>query len=169
MRTTRETSEWPSTWVVGLTSRTGEFDGKHWLFYLARVQSAYESHCELWYDLPPKVRQAKSARRHRLGDLYEPLRPMNDDRGFEPAHYHPPILGHAHHGDAHDGKWRIDIDYRSKALKRKPTQIASLLAFRPQFSFLWDTPKVCLRDDHTRNYGTWDTLKEFLQQLRDSR
>ncbi len=77
MRSRLAVKEWKGKWIAGLTSRTC---GKHWLFYLARVEVAYESHCELWFELSEQVKRAKSARLSRLGDLYEPLRRLHDDK-----------------------------------------------------------------------------------------
>src|SRR5258708_7720272 len=47
MRTSRAAEDWHGVWLAGVTSRTIH-DGKHWLFYLAKIKSAHESHADLW-------------------------------------------------------------------------------------------------------------------------
>lgn len=45
MRTGLPAGQWPGMWVAGLTSV--ECGGRHWLFYLGKVEDAYESQSEL--------------------------------------------------------------------------------------------------------------------------
>ncbi len=166
MRSRLAAVEWPDKWVAGLTSRT--HNGFHWLFYLAQVECAFESHSELWDAIPSKTRQAKSAKLCRFGDLYEPRRALRRDDCFDPAYYHTPISKHAHHRHACDNKWQNDIDYRRKTGKR-PKQVASLLVCHPPLSFLWESPTIRLKEDHVRDYQRWDNLDEFLGKLESSR
>jgi hypothetical protein len=47
MRSSQAANDWKGVWVAGFTSRTIH-EGKHWLFYLAKIKFAYESHADLW-------------------------------------------------------------------------------------------------------------------------
>src|SRR5262245_37737818 len=47
MRTSRAAEDWKGVWLAGVTSRTIH-DGKHWLFYLAKIEWAHKSHADLW-------------------------------------------------------------------------------------------------------------------------
>ncbi len=51
MRTSLDFSDWVGRWVVGLTSRC-DCQGRHSLFYATQIVAAYESHAELWDNLP---------------------------------------------------------------------------------------------------------------------
>lgn len=164
MRARLDLEDWPGKWVAGLSSRS--YDGNHWLIYLARIERSYESHCELWFDLPANIQQAKSARRSKVGDLYEPLRPLIDGRQFDPAYYREPLVGHVHHRGSADHKWKDDIDYRRKNLKRPSTRIAPLLVGDRALTFLWRQPALCLTENHIRDYEKWPTLNEFLKRIR---
>jgi hypothetical protein len=47
MRSRLSGDQWQDdVWIVGFTSRT-IYAGKHWLFYLAKVKSAHDSHTDL--------------------------------------------------------------------------------------------------------------------------
>ena len=59
------------TWIAGFTGRTIH-EGRHWLFYLAKIQSVHEAPSDLWKSCRPLPKSEKSARRHFLGDLFKP-------------------------------------------------------------------------------------------------
>ncbi|MCI0744393.1 MAG: hypothetical protein L0Y58_03205 [Verrucomicrobia subdivision 3 bacterium] len=161
MRSRIGADDWPGKWIIGLSSRKN--DNRHWLIYLARVRSAYESHSELWIALPQRVRQAKSSRHFRLGDLHEPRRVLNGPARFDPNNYHDPIAGHVH-----ADKWDIDVDYALKERKRQPTQkpLAPLLVADSRLTFLWQEPILHFSQDHIRDYLKWQTLTAFLENVR---
>jgi hypothetical protein len=162
MRTSLPPAEWPGKWIAGFSSiRCG---GRHWLFYLGQIREAYASQSELWHALPVKTRQAKSAKVSRQGDLYEPKGKLDFKTAFNPANYHPPLSGHRHHPG---GKWRIDIDYRLKKLKRHGARRPSLLVADPEFSFVWRTPSLYV--DARWRQRNYVTLHHFLQDLKEDR
>lgn len=165
MRSRLPTKEWRGKWLAGFTSRA--HGGDHWLFYLAKIESAYESHAKLWNLLPNSVRQAKSSRCFQLGDLHEPKGNLIDTNQFDPADYHTPVSGHSHRRNACDNGWIIDIDYRRKKnLKKKPQRRSALLVCEPRLSFLWKSPKIRLKENHVRDYQRWETLDDFLAALK---
>lgn len=165
MRISLAADEWRDKWLAGFTSV--KCGGRHWLFYLAKVQDACESQSELWYSdaLPPEARRAKSARYSRLGDLYEPKRELDSVTRFDFSHYHPPISHHSHHTHPSDNSWRIDIDYNCKNLKLKAKRPPSLLVGDPQFSFLWR--KRLLYASGNWRHTIYASLDEFLRDLSE--
>src|SRR5262249_56622494 len=60
MRASRAAEDWRGVWLAGFTSRT-ILDGQHWLFYLARIQSAHESHADPLSHLGGRPPRAKAA------------------------------------------------------------------------------------------------------------
>lgn len=98
MRTNLGCLEWPGTWVAGFTSRRIH-DGRHWLFYLTRVQKAYESHAGLWDSLPAGAREKKSTEVWILAINIEPLWP----NGMS-------------HWDIHQ-KYRVWWDYKEHSVR----------------------------------------------------
>jgi hypothetical protein len=59
MRTRHDKGKWSGVWVAGFASRAGV--GRHHLFYLTKVSTAFESHLELWHHsgLSQKTKQVK--------------------------------------------------------------------------------------------------------------
>lgn len=171
MRASLPVEKWETNWIAGFTSRSftgSRYHGRHWLFYLAQVESAYESHSELWHALSAEVRQTKAAGNSRLGDLYEPTHQLNGIDCFDPSYYHTPPVAHSHHKHACDNGWRIDIDYkRKRTLKHKPKRPASLLVGNPRLSFLWREPLLFLNGRWRQK--KWDCLSEFLLNLKELR
>jgi hypothetical protein len=161
MRSGVDLADWPGKWLAGLSRRAD--DGGHWLIFLARVESAYRSHADLWISLEGLVRAAKSACNSTLGDIYEPKRRYIRSHRFDPDHYRPPIAGHVHERDY---QWIDDIDYRLKSIKLQANPIAPLLVCDRQATFLWQRPSICFTSTHHRDYHTWGSVAEFLNQLR---
>ena len=60
MRSSQLADDWEGIWIAGFTSRT-IYEGRHRLFYLAMVQSAHESHCDLWNSVDLSSRDATLA------------------------------------------------------------------------------------------------------------
>ena len=158
MRSRVNLADWPGKWIAGLSGRAHS----HWLIFLARVESAHRSHVDLWLSLESSVRFAKSACRSTVGDLYEPKRQFSGVRRFDPEYYRPPIAGHVHE-DAY--RWKDDIDYRLKSLKRRSNRIAPLLVGDRKLTFLWQRPSLCFAGNHHRDYHTWGSVAEFLGHL----
>jgi hypothetical protein len=167
MRASLAAEEWEGVWLAGVTSRTIH-DGKHWLFYLARIESARESHAELWTSMGAGSRRAKAAHRHYLGDIFKPKLPMpTTDARFSLSRYVSPRL-HAHRwrdqAGWHNG-WHNDINYRLARRLRHPP----LLMADPRLTFLWAEPMIYFARRHCRNYLKWSSLQELLVLLRGTK
>ncbi len=160
MRASRSSDDWNGVWLAGFTSRTIR-DGRHWLFYLAQIQSAHESHADLWDSLSHTCRKAKAADAHFLGDIFRPLKPapVEHDRFF-PSRYVAPEY-HAHRQSPGDTGWRNDIRYKHAKRFRNPP----LLTADPKRTFLWKEPIIYLDQKHCRNFSNW-TLEELFHHLR---
>ena len=95
MRASQAAENWRDVWLTGVTSRTIH-DGKHWLFCLAKIESAYESHSDLWTEMKDGSRNAKVAHVHFLGDIFKPKSQLpTANARFSPFRYVSPHL-HAH-------------------------------------------------------------------------
>jgi hypothetical protein len=164
MRASLSAEEWRDKWLAGFTSV--KCGGRRWLFYLAKVEDAYQSQSELWHSaaLPQETRQAKCARYCKLGDLYEPKSRLDSEARFDPNEYHLPTSQHSHRTHACDNNWRYDIDYCKKKLKIKPKRRPSLLVCDPKFSFLWREPLLYV--DARWRHTIYGTLGAFLHGLK---
>lgn len=161
MRSRRSVNDWPGVWLAGFSSRT-IFDEKHWLFYLAKIESAYESHADLWSDLNVSTRKVKAAHRNFLGDVYEPKQPWpNGKQRFSPSRYVKPER-HAHRQHQQDTAWEKDIDYRHTVSANR----APLLVAEPNLTFLWQEPIIYLDQSHCRDFHKWKSLSDIVALLR---
>ena len=158
MRTSRAVDEWPDTWLAGFTSRRNT--KRHWLFYLTKIKSAYESHAELWDALPSNVRDAKSAQDHRLGDLFMPRGDLVGKDRFKPSRYYTPSR-HSHRKNSCDSSWHNDIKYKHSGRYGWP----SLLVGDPHQTYIWQEPLIALKDDHCRNFKKWDGISDLLSHV----
>jgi hypothetical protein len=165
MRASQSTDEWESdVWLVGFTSRT-IYEKKHWLFYMAKIESAYESHSDLWKSMTETIRQEKVAHRKYLGDMFKPkTRSLMGDARYAPFHYHVPRL-HAHRNRKNPNGWRNDIRYH---LADKYGH-ASLLVADPELTFIWNKPTIFLKQKHCRNYLIWESLQDLLGLLEEAK
>jgi len=134
MRAGRPVDAWRGVWIAGMTGAEAGPAGRGHLFYLMRVESAFESHLDLWTRLSeysPETAEAKAADKHRLGDVYRPRNPCGNP--FDPADYVSPCPTHVHRsGNA----WHRDIDHIGYG--RRPV----MLVGDPHRSFLWSEPRV---------------------------
>lgn len=164
MRATQSAEDWQGVWVAGFTSRT-ICDGKHWLFYLAKIDSAHESHADLWQTMNARTRNAKAADSHFLGDIFKSKmpHPIGNDR-FSPIRYVKPSI-HAHRQHRGDKGWHNDINYRHADRYRHPP----LLVGDPSNTFIWDQPLIYFRGNHCRNFHKWTSLSQLVSQLREER
>jgi putative DNA base modification enzyme with NMAD domain len=161
MRAGRKPENWPGTWVAGFSSGQGGQPQK--LFYLMRVERAFISHYEMWNQLPPAVREAKSMRRSHLGDLCEPKSTLCDhDRPqvFDPSNYYPPRPDHSHANG-----WENDLDHSKQDKFNRPT---ALLMGDPERSYLWSRPILTVRGQpFTQGCCKFSTLGQFLQCIKE--
>jgi hypothetical protein len=164
MRATQSADMWKGVWVAGFTSRTIH-DGKHWLFYLSMIKSAYESHADLWKAMNARNRNAKAADRHFLGDTFRPKSPLPTGKArFTPSRYVTPSA-HAHRQHQGDRGWRNDISYRHADKYRHPP----LLVADPSMTFIWDEPLIYYAANHCRNFHKWPSLAGLVANLRETR
>ena len=147
MRAGQSASEWENhVWVAGFTSRC-IYERKHWLFYLMKVDIAFESQSELWSGMSAKVRGAKAARKHFLGDMFEPKKPnLTGTARYTPSRYYTPPI-HVHRQHPGGTGWHNDINYRYAGKHRRQPP---LLVGDPQLTFLWEEPIIYLTQDHHR-------------------
>ncbi len=163
MRATQSAGDWQGVWVAGFTSRTIHA-GKHWLFFLAKIKTAYESHADLWSAMKVRSRNAKAVDTHFLGDIFKPKSPPpKGNSRFLPSRYITPTV-HSHRQHRGDKGWHNDINYNHAAKYRHPP----LLVADPQRTFLWDEPMICLAGHHCRNFHK-RSLPELIAQLEEVR
>jgi hypothetical protein len=158
MRCSLECSEWRGIWIAGFTSRS-TYEERHWLFFLTRVEEAYQSHADLWRSLSPSIRAAKSAQENYLGDLFKPRGRVTGENRFDPGCYHLPYR-HVHRQDSCDNHWQDDIRY--ERFGRRP----SLLVGDPKLTFIWQDPIIFFGGDHCRDFKKWDNISAFLGHLK---
>ena len=165
MRAGQSAVAWENhVWVAGFTSRC-IYERKHWLFYLMKVDTAFESHSELWSGMSSKVKKAKAARKHFLGDMFEPKKlQLTGNARNSPSRYYTPSI-HAHRQHRGDTGWHNDINYRHADRYRHPP----LLVGDPRLTFLWEEPIIYLKHDHYRDYSKWAALQELIAQLGEAR
>lgn len=161
MRSRLTVDQWKEdVWIAGFTSRS-IYKGHHWLFYLAKIESAHDSHSDLWSSLEAAVRNAKAADSHFLGDIFKPMSPTPSGKArFSPSRYVMPTR-HTHRKNRSDTGWRNDINYQCASKTRNPP----LLVADPKWTFLWDEPMIYFAEDHCRNYFKWSSLQELVAQL----
>jgi hypothetical protein len=161
IRTEKYAADWEGCWLAGFTSP--RLCDRTWLFYLAQVRSGYPTAAGLWAALPASLRQAKSTRRNRLGDAFQPNPTSSCGDPLDAAHYHPPMVGHSHRRTAATEDWKKDIEFSNAQFGRH----AAYLVADPAFTFLWQTPALFL-EHHPRNQG-WESVDILLTRLIASR
>jgi len=164
MRASQSADDWKNIWIAGFTSRS-IYDGRHWLFYLARVERVFESQSDLWNGMTGKVREAKAARQHYLGDMFMPKAAgLAGNARYSPSRYYSPSV-HAHRKDPSDTGWHNDISYiHADRHERQPP----LLVATPRLTFLWEGPVIFLNQDHCRDFFRWPSLEELLARLQEA-
>jgi hypothetical protein len=144
MRRNHTAEDWmKNKWILGLTSRTTSngFNGEHYLFYLMKVDRAFESHKALFEHLKKHNAAAlriKNAVKNPLGDIFEPISACADP--LNPRMYKLPHIKHSHAHDVGKG-WEDDISfsYMSSPTKRSPTP---LLLGDIRNTFVWPKPMI---------------------------
>lgn len=164
MRASQSPENWQGLWIAGFTSRTIH-EGRHWLFYLAKIEAAFESQVDLWKNLEAETRNAKSAHTHFLGDLFEPKTPLPTKTSrFSPSRYSTPPV-HSHRRERGDKGWHNDIRYRHAEKYGHPP----LLVADPQRTFLWDEPMIFFEGKHCRDFAKWSSLSDLTALLREAK
>jgi hypothetical protein len=163
MRSAKDPDEWRSQWVAGIGRKLR--GSQQYLFYLMRVERAFNSHSDLWNELPAAMRRAKSASVSRHGDVYEPSHWIARDdtaAALEPTSYRPPMHLHTHLGNR---QWHSDID---SASRDRWGRNAALLLGDPRLSFLWTRPLLFPNAQIGQGHrNKWRTLAEFLSQMTE--
>jgi hypothetical protein len=157
-------SPWNGVWVAGLTSKTSHPSRS--LGYLMLVEETFPDHYTLWHHLSPTCRNAKSARRSRTGDLYEP-KAAACGMPHVPANYHSPVRDHAHAAENNPNQWHNDV--REWHSKRDPNgRSHPLLLGSEQWSYRWPIARLHLRASGmgaTAHHKIFHCLTEFLAFL----
>jgi len=154
MRLGRSHSEWPDTWIVGLTSRSEQngFEGRHYLFYVMRVQWVLSTHKELFEFLTheyPAAVDAKRTDKNRLGDIFRPKAHTSGEGGWlNPSSYIRPVVGHSHSQEGERDAWHDDISSQDDDGRFSSIP---LLVGDPKMTFVWREPMIQYRGH--RNVG----------------
>lgn len=165
MRAFRDICGWKDVWIAGICKK----DYGNALFYLMKVEKAFDSQYSLWNALPGEARKAKNARYSKFGDIYEPMLHLNNNEKYDPDKYYSPFcdnarqLKHVHLDD--DNSWRKDINYFNRWCKG-----AAMLLGDQCNSFIWTKPTLFLKHPDgkkfVRGQKSW-TLSNFLKQLQE--
>ena len=153
---------WKNVWVAGLTSKTA--DPSRSLAYLMCVERSFLNQRGLWCCLPSDCRQAKSASKSDLGDLYEPKAAAKTDP-YNPKCYNSPISEHVHSTEEKPNEWFKDI--KGWGNHSRPHR---LLVGQVAQSYRWVQVKMILKPDvigasaHHRIYAS---LIEFIENLQE--
>lgn len=153
---------WKGMWIAGFCG--SRCPGGNQLFYLMQVGDEYESQLDVWQALGARTRNAKSARRNRLGDVYEP-NSTTASTEYVPETYFPPYDNgpddrHVHLPKDH---WKQDICFRDPDRTAKKPK---LLVGDPERSFLWRRPRYSYTGSrHPRN-RVYDSMSEFYSHLQ---
>ncbi|HQX48333.1 MAG TPA: hypothetical protein PLR25_00385 [Planctomycetaceae bacterium] len=162
MRSRMSVDQWEdNVWIAGFTGRTIH-NGTHWLFFLAKVKSAHDSHTDLWNSIPDETLNAKAAHTHYFGDIFKPKTPIPTNHArFTPSRYVTPKT-HAHRTTSDPDGWHRDINYRHPV----SNDFAPLLVADPELTFLWDEPLICFDPGkHCRDYHTWNSVQDLIKKL----
>lgn len=136
MRQSHTLEGWKGKWVLGLTSRAANkgFGGIHYLFYMMKVDQAFDSHHALYSYLRKVDGEAlriKNAVGNPLGDIFQPKRPCADL--LDPKMYVPPHKDHSH-GSSPNDQWCQDVVYKGKC--------APLLLADSGNTYVWPRPMI---------------------------
>jgi len=148
--------DWKNKWIAGFTGVEAG-NGSNALFYLMKVGYVFESYSDFWNskEISRETKQAKAARFHRCGDIYEPKDTYSSP--FDYQSYERPCKEHSHYKD---NIWHKDIDYKGYK-RRKPV----LLAGDTDYSFLWIKPEIVYNDRLPRNPKKLE-LKDMIENLK---
>ncbi len=135
-------SDWKDVWIGGITTKEAKKQEEvlsDYLFYLMKVEDAYESCFDVWNKIGKQVRDLKRADKNPLGDLYAPKnKKLKNEERFCPSNYHEPINNHKHAVD----RWKEDINREyGKRIKRRPVYLVG----DTENSFVWLDPDKSFR------------------------
>ena len=140
MRKYHTCEDWKDRWILGLTSRDKKhgFNDEHYLFYMMKIEKAFESHKELYEYLDTeqnrKFLQIKNVVNNRLGDIFEPKSTCTCTNSLDPMMYKKPIENHSHAENGHTD-WYDDIAYTPLLLGDKNK------------TFVWTQPMIIFTQD----------------------
>jgi len=165
MRTFRSPERWKNCWIAGHTNvKAG--DGQQHLFYLMKIQDAYENFLDLWnaefwkeshYD-----RKAKNTANNPFGDVYEPKKGVNRNKreAHNPNSYKISCKEHVHYESGKSTLWKEDIKIKYK-------RESALLIGDSGKSYLWNIPKICV-PQYGRGCKKWKNIDAYLEHLERS-
>lgn len=156
--------DWEGQWIACFTSL--RHFPVNYLFYLMKVQWAFESHAELWFStkVSDRTRIAKAAHNSPFGDVYKPRFAQKhvSIKRFDPSSYEKPCDGHDHKDPSDPSEWHKDINYKTSRTKRP----SALLVGDSKFSFVWRTPRIVLPGKLSRAPKQFDKLQDLLSKLQ---
>lgn len=163
MRQNHVPHDWKGRWILGLTSRAAkqDFSGKHYLFYMMKVDEAFNSHKELYSYLKLKNENAlrvKNAGGNCLGDIFEPRATCTNS--LDPNMYKTPNKNHSHGYKAGES-WCDDIVYKG--------QSAPLLLGDAKNTFVWPNPMIIFKKSRGPNNLKLSLGEDFFNLLETSK
>ena len=152
--------DWQGKWILGLTSRDRSkgFDGKHYPFYLMKVERSFDSQKEIFGYLEqnnPCALRSKNAVKNRLGDIFEPISKCSDP--LDPKMYKTLHKNHSH-GENDSIGWHSDIVYHGRSVP--------LLVGEKNNTFVWPQPMIRFIKDRGIGYlklRLGDLLEKLLE------
>jgi len=165
MRHYHKCEDWKDRWILGLTSRDKNlgFNSEHYLFYIMKVEKAFESHKELYEYLDTeenrKYLHIKNAVNNRLGDIFEPKSSCTDIDSRDPKMYKTPHIKHSH-GYHVDDDWIYDI-------ADKNDECAPLLLGDKKNTFVWRQPMIKFTRNLCRGNEKLTLGEELFSLLED--
>jgi len=132
-----------------------------------KISEAFDSQKEIWNNLRPEVREAKSSKNDVCGDIFEPRmdKMISKSDEWKPENYHKPIKGHVHAQQNDPLHWHRDICYPvSSSINRQCFLIGDKTA-----SFLWKKPVIFKKTPFRapRRWQTYNDIKELLSDLEE--
>lgn len=153
---------WRGMWVAGFCGKNQK--GGNQLFYLMQVGEEYDSHADLWHSLGVSTRNAKSARRSRIGDVYEP-NGATAATVYDPGHYFEPYDNgpNDQHVRLARDHWKQDIRFRYPNRNAKKPK---LLIGDSDRSFLWRKPRYAYSGSQHPRTRVYDSMADFYHHLK---
>lgn len=147
--------EWEGNWIAAFCSKKGRENA---LFYLMKIEKAYESNFSFWNDLTKDQKIVKSTNRNIFGDIYEPKYSIVSFQEHNQSFYLPSKEYHRHNFQD-----RV-YDIEKKFWDRYP----KLLRGKTRKSFIWNKPLLKSQyREHTKFRQKYFRIDDFIKQLRN--